>query len=102
MTQKIVIECENHDFTVNELSTIQKVAWRFAEQDLRVNGDPTNIKIYVGEHYKEEYRLWVKPNGDIPLVERDYQLLDEADWHPSTMHEVTIGLIVDQLQRDPS
>lgn len=99
MAQKIKIECEinEHDFTTQELSAIQKVACRFAEQDLRVTADPTNIKIYVGAYYDELYRLWVTSDGTVSLVEKDVSMnRDHGDWQRSEMLYMTLDLIIDQ------
>lgn len=102
MAQNIRIECEHdeHSFTVEELATIQKVACRFAEQDLRITGDPTNIKIYLGGYYDEQYRLWVTPDGEIDLIEKDIDMGDDANWQPSSMLFVTLDLLIDQPRGD--
>ena len=96
MTQKIRIECEigEHHFTAPELGVIQQLAWRFAEQDMRVTGDKTNIKIYLGTYYEEQFRLWVTPNGHISLIERDFD--DHGGWERSSMLELTLALVIDQ------
>lgn len=93
MTQSIVLECgDDHVFTAKELGAIQSLANRFPNEDLRVNDDPTNIKVYIGPYYAERFRFWIDPDGLTDLVERDLGSEDDSDWQRSNLLEATLKL----------
>ena len=99
MGQKIRFDCDDA-LNVKQLSGLYQIAKRFSKEDIRVNSDPTNIKVYVGDHYKELFRCWIDLAGENKLVERDLAPEgEEADWVVSTMLEATLALLPDGFVR---
>lgn len=88
MTQNISFDVDR-PLTKYEVEKVLVLAALFVPLDLRVNEDPTNIKVYLGKYYNEPYRIWVDKEGVIGIVERDISTPedDEAEWVPSYMHE---------------
>lgn len=86
MVQKIKFEFDdNPGINANQLSTISTLATKFDMHDIRVTDDPTNIKVYVGPYYKEQYRYWIDESGLLSgiLVEKDHAAdTEDSDWQP--------------------
>lgn len=83
MTQKIVIDgAENHPFTANELDSVVVLARMFPQHDLRLNTDPTNLKVYIGQNNRETHRYWFdKESGFLGLIEKDFAVdSEDSDW----------------------
>jgi hypothetical protein len=98
VTQEIKIEVDDHNFTIPELKAISRLAKTYPKQNIRVNDDPTNIKIYVGPYYKERFRFWVTPDGNCELVEFDSDQYDEeANWDSVGLSYAHDHLILDPV-----
>ena len=90
MTQEIQFDTDRPITTI-ELRAVSVLASIFKDHNLRVTDDPTNIKIYVGEYYKETHRYWIGEDGQVmqSLVEKDVSEpdADEADWQGTSWSE---------------
>lgn len=110
--QIIKFECHNPSsfhLSDKELDTVHKIARLFAfkrdnfTKNLRVViEEHAVLKVYIGDEYQEEYRVWVDRDGEALLLETDISLT-EGDWHPvsiqSSAVDAVYGIMSDRVIR---